>query len=71
MRARARDVSSFARIQFGEDPQVRQLARLVHVMDQMHRCIVHELWETRRRLIIAQEHLQLMHDMRLIRPDVL
>ena len=71
MQAHAGEVSRFARIQFGEDPQVRQLARLVHIMDQMHRCTVYELEETRRRLIEAQEHLRLMCDMRLIHADAL
>lgn len=71
MQAHDGEVSRFARIQFGEDPHVRQLVRLVHIMDQMHRCTVRELWEMRRHLIEAQEHLRLMHDMRLIHPDVL
>lgn len=71
MQAHVGEVNMFARIQFGEDPQVRQLAILVHIMDQMHRCTLHELWETPRRLIVAQEHLRLMHDMRLIHQDML
>ena len=52
-------VNMFDEIQFGEDPQVCQLARLVHIMDQMHRCNVYELWETRRRLREAQEYLRI------------
>lgn len=63
---RGTEVDTFARIQFGEDPQVRQLARLVHTMDQIHRCAVYELYETRQRLVVAQENLQLMCNMGII-----
>ena len=61
IRAHGLEVDTFARIQFGEDPQVRQLARLVHIMNQVHRCTMCELWETRRRLIAAQGVLQHLH----------
>ena len=53
------EVGMFDEIQFGEDPFVRQLARLVRIMDQNHRCLTYELWETRRRMHEAQEYLRL------------
>ena len=65
------EVSTFDEIQFGEDPYVRQLARLVRIMDQVHRCLVYELWETRRRLHEAQEYLQIGVSMNRVPRNVL
>ena len=65
------DVGTFDAIQFGEDPHVRQLARMVHIMDQIHRCQTRELWETRRRLHEAQEYLQLGVNMNRVPRNVL
>lgn len=65
------EVSMFDEIQFGEDPQVRQLARMVRIMDQIHRCIVRELWETRHRLNEAQEYLLLGVNMNRVPRNVL
>ena len=53
------DVITFDEIQFGEDPYVRELARLVRIMDQTYHCLACELWETRRRLHEAQEYLRI------------
>lgn len=47
------------------------MARLVHIMHQVHRCAMHELYETWQHLVVAQEHLQLMSSMGLIHHDVL
>jgi len=71
VRAHGLEVNTFARIQNGEDPHVRQLARLVHIMDQVHRCTMSELWETRRRLIVAQRSLRHLHGRGLIGRDML
>ena len=65
------DVSTFEEIQFGEDPHVRQLARMVHIMDQTHRCLIRELWETRRRLHEAQDYLRLGVNMNRVPRNVL
>ena len=65
------EVDLFVGIQFGEDPHVRQLARLVRIMNQVHHSTMHELWETRRRLIMAQRHLQPVCDMGLVDQRVL
>lgn len=65
------DINTFAEIQFGEDPQVRQLARLVHIMDQIHRCNLYELTETQRRLREAQEYLRIGVNMNRVPRSVL
>ena len=71
IRAYGSEVDTFAQIQFGEDPQVRQLARLVHILDQVHRCTLCELWETRRRLIATQEILQNLHNRGITRRNLI
>ena len=68
---RGAEVSMFDEIQFGEDPYVRQLARLVRIMDQTHRCLVYELWETRRRMHEAQEYLRIGVSMNCVPRNVL
>ena len=70
IRAHGLEVNTFARIQYGEDPQVQQLARLVHIMDQVHHCTRYELWETQRRLIAAQGILQHLHNRGLVGRNV-
>lgn len=65
------EVNMFGVIQFREDPHVRQLAKLVHIMDQIHRCHVYELWETRRRLREAQEYLRIGVSMNRVPRNVL
>ena len=58
MQARGAEVNTVTRIQSGKDTQVRQLARLIHIKDQIYNCSMHELWETRLHLIVAQGRLQ-------------
>ena len=71
MQARGAEVNFVARIQSGKDTQVRQLARLIHIKDQIHLCTIHELWEMRLRLTMAQGRLQPLCNMGLVDRHVL
>lgn len=71
MQARGVEVNTIARAQTGKDTQVRQLARLIHIKDQIYNCSMHELWETLLHLTVAQERLQPIRNMRLVDRDVL
>lgn len=66
MQARGVEVNTIARIQSGKDTQIRQLARLIHIKDQIYNCSMHELWETQLRLTVAQERLQPIRNMGLV-----